>query len=692
MKAPKLRKSKKIYSYHGYNIIDNYSWVHQNNILDVLTNPNLLDKEVKSYLQEENKFAARFFSSEKKTKTKLFNEIKGRIKLADQSVPYKDANYTYWTKTTKKGNYSIKLRKKNNSNQNEVIWNGDKEKKKFNSSYFGIGTINVSYNDKYLAYSLDLKGSEYYDIRLRDINKNQDSKEVIKDTTGSILFSYDSKYFFYSKLDTNHRPKEIYLHKIGTSQNKDILIYKENFQRFSVSIETTSDKKFYIINSGDHSTNKCYLLNVNLKIIKTSLFYDYKENITYSLDSWNNNFYIHTNYNAKDFKISISPHAKKNLSKDFIKPKKDTIIGSFLILENWFLWKETKNANSKIFVLDKKSERIEEINFFDEKIKSVSFSTYEKNKKTNLIYISFSSPKNPSKIFLYNIKNKKKKIVKKQLIPSGFNENDYVVERIYAESKDKKKIPITIIRHVNTKLNGSSKLLLYGYGSYGSSVGNSFSSAKFSLINRGIIWANAHIRGGMECGMSWWKNGKMLKKKNTFNDYISCAEHLIKKQYTSSKKIIGMGGSTGGLLMGAVLNQKPKIFLAAILAVPFVDSLTTNLNHSLPLTVGEFKEFGNAKKYKKHFEYIKSYAPYNNIKRQNYPHIFVTTSLFDNRVLFDEPLKYVAKLRDFKKDKNVLLLKTEMEGGHGGKTGRDSSIDEITFDYSFILKISKIKF
>jgi len=690
MKPPILKKKKSIQTVHNTKLVDNYSWVHQENILEVLTNPKLLNKEVQKHLESENKYTQHILKAEKKNQNKLFKEIKGRIKLADETLPFIDKKYSYWTKTTKNGNYSIKLRKSLKTGKKEEIWNGNKENKKTKSSYFGIGDLTVSHNDKLLAYSLDLKGSEYYNIYLRKINTKKNLSDVLEDTTGSILFTYDDKYLIYSKLDKNHRAKTIFLHKIGTSQKLDKLIYQEKIDRFSVSIYPTSDEKFFIISSGDHSTNKCYYLEANLKSFKLKLFKDFKENITYSLDSWNGYFYNHTNDNAVDFKIERVNHAAINKVKVFVPPKKNTIIGSYLILNDWFIWSETKNANQKIFIINFSSNTIKEIDFFKEPIKSLSISTYEKNKKSDYIYINFSSPKSPSKVYLYNIKSEKKQIVKRQVIPSGFNEDNYVTERIFALTANKIKIPITIIRHKKTKLDGKAKVLLYGYGSYGSSIGNSFSSSKYSLIDRGIIWANAHIRGGMECGMKWWKNGKMLKKKNTFEDYICCAEYLIKNKYTSKGKIIGMGGSAGGLLMGAVLNMKPNLFLAAILAVPFVDSLTTNLDHSLPLTVGEFKEFGNARKYKKHFEYIKSYAPYHNIKKQRYPHLLVTTSLFDNRVLFDEPTKYVAKLRDYKKDNNLLLLKTEMAGGHGGKTGRDSGIEEIAFDYSFILKMKNL--
>jgi oligopeptidase B len=289
---------------------------------------------------------------------------------------------------------------------------------------------------------------------------------------------------------------------------------------------------------------------------------------------------------------------------------------------------------------------------------------------------------------LYNLSNKFKKLVKEQEIPSGHNPDNYIVERVEFKSHDGRLVPLTIIRHKKTKVDGSANLLLYGYGSYGSSMSPSFSSTRLSLIDRNIIWATAHIRGGMEKGMKWWKEGKLTNKKNTFEDYIFAAKYLIHHKYSSKGKIIGMGGSAGGLLMGAVVNQAPELFLGIIMAVPFVDSLTTNLDHSLPLTVGEFDEFGNAKDNKEHFDYIFSYAPYNNIKKMDYPHMLITTSLSDNRVLFDEPAKFTAKLRDYKTDNNLLLLKTEMNAGHGGKSGRDGAIEEIAIDYSFALKIS----
>ena len=358
-------------------------------------------------------------------------------------------------------------------------------------------------------------------------------------------------------------------------------------------------------------------------------------------------------------------------------------------MNDWIIRSETSNALGKLFVKDLKKNEEEELIFTDEKVIVPGISPTQKDKNTDLVYLSYSSPKTPGRTYLYNLKTKDKKLVKVQEIPSGHNPDDYMVERLECSSHDGRMIPITITKHKNTKIDGSANLLLYGYGSYGNSMSTGFSSTRLSLIDRNIIWVTAHIRGGMERGMKWWKEGKLLNKKNTFEDYIAVGKYLIEKKYTSLGKIIGMGGSAGGLLMGAVVNKSPELFLGIVMAVPFVDTLTTNLDHSLPLTVGEFDEFGNAKDSKEHFDYIYSYAPYNNIKKMNYPNMLITTSLSDNRVLFDEPAKFTAKLREYKTDNNLLLLKTEMNAGHGGKSGRDGAIEEIAIDYAFILKIAK---
>ena len=689
MKIPQLKKKPEIKSCHNVTWEDNYSWIHQKNILEVLKDSSKLLPEVKEYLEEENNYTDYHLKDTKEYQKKLFEEIKGRIKLDDESLPFKDKEYEYWTKTTTEGNYSIKLRKKIGSKKIEEIWNGDKEKAKLKTEYFGVGDLEVSYNDKYLGYSLDLKGSEYYTIYIRDIHSGKLITEKIEETSGSITFSLNDEYIFYSKLDDFHRPRKIYRHKIGTSAKNDELIFEEKSEAFTCGISLSSDEKYFFITTSDHNTSEQYYFAVGEKKPQPKLIKKRKKGIIYSVSSWQDYFYCHTNENAEDFKIERCSNLDEQNWETYIAAKDEVLIGGLIFLKNWIIRGEKSNALGKLFVRNKETNFEEELIFSDEKVIVPGVSLIQRDKNTDFVYLSYSSPKTPGKTYLYNLKTKEKKLVKEQEIPSGHNPDDYIVERLECPSHDGRFIPITITRHKNTKIDGSSNLLLYGYGSYGSSMSPDFSSTKLSLVNRDIIWVTAHIRGGMERGMKWWKEGKLLNKKNTFKDYISVANFCIEKKYTSKKNIIGMGGSAGGLLMGAVVNEAPELFLGIVMAVPFVDSLTTNLDHSLPLTVGEFDEFGNAKDNKRHFDYIFSYAPYNNIKKMDYPHILITTSLSDNRVLFDEPAKFTAKLREYKTDNNLLLLKTEMNAGHGGKSGRDGAIEEIAFDYAFILKISK---
>ena len=689
MKVPQLKKKPELKSCHNITWEDNYSWIHQKNILEVLKDKNKLDPEVKEYLIEENNYADYHLADTKILQKSLFDEIKGRIKLDDESLPFRDHTYDYWTKTTAKGNYSIKLRKKINSNQVEEIWNGDKEKEKLGVEYFGVGDLEVSHDDKLLAYSLDTKGSEYYSIFIREIVSNKIVTKEIHDTSGGITFSLDDKYIFYSKLDNNHRARKIYRHKIGNYDDNDELIFEEKSEAFTVSIGLSSDEKYYFISTSDHNTSEQYYFAADEKLPKPKLIIKRERGILYSVNSWKGKFYNHTNKNAEDFKIDITENLEKQKWRSFVSAKNEVLVGGCVFLNDWIIRSETSNALDKLFLRNISTNIEEELIFSNERVYVPNISLKQKDRNTNEIYIGYSSPKTPSRVYSYNLLDKSKKLIKEQEIPSGHNPENYIVERIEYKSHDGRMVPLTITRHKKTKIDGSANLLLYGYGSYGSSMSPGFSSTKLSLIDRDIIWATAHIRGGMEKGMKWWKEGKLTNKKNTFEDYIFAAKYLIEKKYSSNGKIIGMGGSAGGLLMGVVINKEPKLFLGVIMAVPFVDSLTTNLDHSLPLTVGEFDEFGNAKDNKEHFDYIFSYAPYNNIKKMDYPHILITTSLSDNRVLFDEPAKFTAKLRDLKTDNNLLLLKTEMNAGHGGKSGRDGAIEEIALDYAFALKIAK---
>ena len=693
MNIPKLRKEKTVKKYHGYELVDDYAYVDQpNNILEVLKDPKKLLPEVRRYLEENNNLTEKYFSDVKDLQGKLFSEIKSKIKLEDESLKFKDKKYFYWVKTVEKGNYSKYLRQKIGSLDVEVYFDGDKEKELSGSKYFGLGSISVSYDDQLLAYSVDLKGSEYYNIFLRDLLSNKITEKKIENTSGSITWSLDSKSFYYTPLDKYHRSKKIYKHILGTPSKDDELIFEEKDNSFSVNISITSDEKFFVITTSDSNTAEEYFFSSMGKKNIPQLFMYREKGIRYSIDSWKNHWYVHTNKNALDYQMLRCDH--KNIAKldVFIAPKEETIIGGFDFLDNYILRAEQSDAIPKLFIRNIDTNDEEELIISREAVGSPSISLMQKDTNTSKIRIAWDSLATPGKIYEYDIITKKKNLVKEVEIPSGHNPNDYLVERIKATAHDGRKIPITLVRRKDTKLDGKSKLLLYAYGCYKHSVPVSFSASKFCLVDRGIIFGIAHIRGGGELGEKWYLEGKLLNKKNTFKDYIACAKHLIEKKYTHSGGLVFYGGSAGGTTGGSVINMNPELFFAALLLVPYVDCLTTALNDQLPLTPGEYEVFGNPKKYKEYFEYIQSYAPYNNLRKACYPPMLVTSSIFDNRVLYSEPTKYIAKLRDLKIDTNVQLMKCKLEAaGHGGASGRDNAIIELAEEYSFILKNAGIK-
>ena len=692
MKIPQLKKKLDIKKYHGYQLKDNYSWVDQPNILEVLKNPNKLLPDVRSYIEKNNQLTEKYFSDTKNLQKKIFKEIKSKIKLNDTSLKYKDKRYFYWSKTETKGNYKKYLRQLiDSSKPKEIYFDGDVEKKKHGSEYFGIGSISVSHSDELLAYSLDLKGSEYFTIYVRNILTKKNLIDKIQNTGGSIVWSLDSKSFFYTKLDKFHRPREIYKHTLGTDVKKDILIFKEKDKTFTCSISLTSDENFFIISTSDHVTTEEYFFNSKAKKIKPKLFFKRKKDTRYSVDSWKEYFYIHTNKDAKDYKILRCK--KENIKKlyEFIPKKKETVIGGLDFLDNYIIRVEKSDAISKLFVRNIKTNKEEEIKISKEAIGSPGASIMQKNTNTTKIVVSWESMATPGKIYEYDIVTKKKKLVKEIEIPSGHNPNKYIVERIKAKSHDGRMVPISLLRKKSTKKNGKSKILLYAYGAYKHSIDPTFSAARLCLVDRGITFAIAHVRGGGDLGDIWHEEAKKKLKKNTFLDYISCSNHLIKKKYTYKGGICFYGGSAGGLTGGAVANMAPNLFFSMLLLVPFVDTLTTMLNEKLPLTPAEWELWGNPLKSKEYFKYINSYSPYQNLQKTSYPPILITTSLFDNRVLYSEPVKYIAKLRDIKKDNNLQLLKCKMQAaGHGGMSGRDNSIKELSEEYSFILKTAKI--
>ncbi len=692
MNIPKLKKIKTKKNYHGIPLEDDYSWVDQPNILDVLKDPKKLNTEVKDYIEANNKITEDYFADVKELQKNLFKEIKGKIKLDDTGLKYKDKRYYYWSKTEAKGNYGKRIRQLiDGSKPEEVFFDGDLEKKKSGSEYFGVGTVSTSYCDNFFAYSLDLKGSEYYTIYLRDLRTGKNEKDIIENTSGSVTWALDSKSFFYSKLDQYHRPRQIFKHVLGTSTNQDQLIFEEKDETFTCGIGITSDEKYFIIGTSDHITTEEYFFSTDAKEINPTLFQKRKNDVRYSIDSWQGYFYVHTNEEARDYKVLRCKTNQIDKFEVFIPAKKETVIGGLEFLDDYILRSEKSDAIPKLFIRNIKNNEEEEIKISDEAIGVPGISLMQRNTNTTKIRVGWESMATPGRVYEYDILTKEKKLVKETEIPSGHDPSKYVVERIKAKSHDGRMIPISLVRLKDSKQDGKSKVLLYAYGAYKHSISPSFSASRFCLIDRGITFAIAHVRGGGDLGDVWHTEGKKKLKKNTFLDYIACANHLIEQRYTYKGGICFYGGSAGGLTGSGVANIAPELFFSMLLLVPFVDVMTTMLNEKLPLTPGEWEMWGNPIKSKEFFEYILSYSPYNNIEKKDYPPMLITTSLFDNRVLYSEPVKYIAKLRDLKTDNNNQLLKCKMEAaGHGGMSGRDNAITELAEEYSFILKSAKI--
>jgi oligopeptidase B len=684
---PKINKILNAVKIHNEELIDNYSWIKQKDWKEVILNPNKLNSQVKKYLDEENLFKENQLKDIKDIEKKLFEELKSKIKNEDNSVPKKDGDYLYGYKYNKNSEYPIYYRKNIIKNSEEIIL--DCEKKSKTHAYFNVASISHSHNHKSLAYNIDTNGSEYFSIFVEDIDKKEILSPEIKSTTGDIIWSLDNNYIFYVGLDQNHRPTKVFKHKIGSDANKDLLIYEEKDPSFFCSINLSKTKKYLFIRTADHETSEYLFINLQLNETTPVLFKKRIKKIEYDLEHHEKFFLISTNADeAKNFKIMISHEQSYQKWEEFIAYEKDNLILDFMLLKDWLVRLERTEGSENIIILNLNNKDQHKISFDEEAYNLSLDHGYEY--ETDTFRYSYSSPTTPKSIFDYDCKLKKQELKKTQEVPSGHNKDDYICKKIFATAHDNEKIPITILYKKGVKLDSNNYLLLYGYGSYGISIPSNFSTNRLSLVDRGIIYAIAHIRGGKEKGYEWYENGKLLNKKNTFLDFISCAKKLCEDKYTSPKKIIAQGGSAGGLLMGYIANESPDLFLGIIAQVPFVDICNTMLDEDLPLTVTEIPEWGDIKNDKKSFLYVKSYSPYDNVKKQNYPHMLVTGGISDPRVTYWEMTKWVAKLRENKTDNNLLLLHMNMTAGHSGASGRFDYLKEIAMEYGFVLKICKI--
>ena len=685
--VPKINKILSTVKIHNEELIDNYSWIKQKDWKEVILNPNKLNTQVKKYLDEENLFKENQLKDINDIEKKLFEELKSKIKNEDNSVPKKDGDYLYGYKYNKNSEYPIYYRKNTTNNSEEIIL--DCEKKSKTHTYFNVASISHSHDHKHVAYNIDTNGSEYFSIFIEDIQKQELLSPEIKNTTGDIVWSLDNNYIFYIRLDQNHRPTKVFKHKIGSNGEKDLLIYEEKDPSFFCSINLSKTKNYLFIRTADHETSEYLFINLKLNEIKPTLFKKRVKKIEYDLEHHEKFFLISTNVDdAKNFKIMISHEESYQKWEEFIPYEKVNLILDFILLKDWLVRLERTEGSENIIILNLNNKNQHKISFDEEAYNLSLDHGYEY--ETDTFRYSYSSPTTPKSVFDYDCKSKKQELKKTQEIPSGHNKDDYICKKIFATSHDNEKIPITILYKKGVKLDSDNYLLLYGYGSYGISIPSNFSTNRLSLVDRGIVYAIAHIRGGKEKGSEWYENGKLLNKKNTFLDFISCAEKLCEDKYTSPKKIVAQGGSAGGLLMGYIANERPDLFLGIIAQVPFVDICNTMLDEDLPLTVTEIPEWGDIKNDKKSFLYVKSYSPYDNVKKQNYPHMLVTGGISDPRVTYWEMTKWVAKLRENKTDNNLLLLHMNMTAGHSGASGRFDYLKEIAMEYGFVLKICKI--
>ena len=686
---PKLRKETNSIKIHNEDLPDNYAWIKQKNWQEVLKDPKKLNDEVANYLTEENAFVKEQLKENKQLETEIFQELKGRIKDKDSSVPLKDGAYYYFSEYEEGSEYPS-FKRTSSTNVVETIFNA--QKKSEGEKFFNLASVCHSHDHRFIAYNIDKNGSENYFLSVENLeNKKILTKEIPK-TTGEIIWDTDNKSIYYIGLDDNHRPNKIFKHLIGHNYQNDELIFEEKDPAFFCSVSISQSKHYLLVRTGDHQTSEYYIKNLQQKDSSFQLFSPRVEKEEYEIDHSEGYFYILTNTdNCKNFKIMrcLETSYSRNSWSDFVAYKNDNLILDFIILKNWIVYLQRHEGLNQIIIHNVNTEQSHNIKFEEEAYDLSLFGQYEFD--TDWIRFSFSSPITPKSIFDYNCSTKEKSLKKIQEIPSGFNSDLYSCKRFLCPGHDGAQIPLTIFHKKDLVLDGTNPLLLYGYGSYGITIPDSFSTNRFSLLDRGFIYAIAHVRGGREKGQEWYDDGKLLKKKNTFLDFISCAEFLCEKKYTAPKKIIAQGGSAGGLLMGYIANERPDLFLGIIAQVPFVDICNTMLDEDLPLTVTEIPEWGDLKNNKEAFNYIRSYSPYDNVKKQDYPHMLITGGVTDPRVTYWEMTKWAAKIRDYKTDNNLLLLKMNMDAGHSGASGRYDYLKEVALDYIFCLTIADYK-
>ena len=690
-KPPRAEKRPRVETWHGYEKRDDYHWLKAENWQEVMHDPALLPQEIRAFLEGENAYHEAVMAGTKPLQEKLFAELKGRIKEDDSSVPAPDGPYDYYSSYVKGGQHPRYCRKpRGKDGPEELLLDGNALAK--GREYFRFGGVDLSYDHKLIAWSFDGNGSEFYEMRVKDAATGAEHADVLENTAGEATWAADGKSFFYTLQDEKHRPLKTYRHVLGTPQSEDVLVYEEKDTGKFTGIGLTNSEKYIVIDIHDHDTSELWLIEADKPDEKPRLVAARVPGIEYDIEHWNDRFIIRTNAgDAEDYKLVTAPVSDPSPSNwtDLVPHRPGIFIVGYLVLKNWLIRMERENALPRLVVREMATGE-EHVIAFDEEAYSLGFGEMREY-DTDTLRFTYSSMTTPSQVFDYDMRSRTRVLRKMQEVPSGHDPSHYVTRRIFAPAHDGETIPVTLLYRKDAKLDGSAPLWLYGYGSYGISIPAGFNTNILSLVNRGFIYAIAHIRGGQEKGRRWYKTGKMDKKENTFRDFISCAEHLVASGLTRKGNIVAQGGSAGGMLMGAVANMAPDLFRGIVAEVPFVDVLTTMLDDTLPLTPPEWPEWGNPIESREAYERIAAYSPYDRVEAKPYPHILAVGGLTDPRVTYWEPAKWVARLRELKTDDNLLLFKTNMGAGHGGASGRFDRLKEVAFVYAFGLKVAGLE-
>jgi len=678
--APIAKKIEKKLSIHNDIRVDNYFWLNQRE-----------DQEVLNYLNAENDYTNSVLKHTEAFQKALFEEMKSRVKEDDQSVPYKLNGYWYITRYEVGKDYPIYTRKKDNLEaEEEILFDCNQMAK--GHSYFKLGGISISPDNTLVSFSVDTVSRRQYTLYIKNLVTNEIFEDKIENTTGSSTWANDNKTLFYSKKDeVTLRSDKIYKHKLGQNSIDDTVVFHEEDDTFNTFVYKTKSKKYLVIGSSSTQTTEYRFLDANTPDGEFKIFQERDRNLEYSIAHYQNSFYIITNKDeATNFKLQKVEESNTDKAnwEDVIPHRKDVLLEDIEIFKDYLIVNERENGLNQLRIISWDGNEDYYLDFESETYTADIGNNPDFD--SNYLRYSFNSLTTPSSVIDYDLKTKTKTVKKEQqVLDANFKKENYISHRVWATARDGVKVPMSIVYKKGTKLDGNSPLLQYAYGSYGATIDPYFSSIRLSLLDRGFIYVIAHIRGSEYLGRPWYEDGKLKSKLNTFTDFIDCSKFLIENKYTSSQHLYAMGGSAGGLLMGAIINMNPELYNGVIAAVPFVDVVTTMLDDSIPLTTGEYDEWGNPNE-EDFYNYMKSYSPYDNVVPKEYPNMLVTTGLHDSQVQYWEPAKWVAKLRDCKLDKNILLLKTDMDAGHGGASGRFEALKEVALEYVFLFELEGI--